>query len=79
MVLPRPPAAESFSEECAAMVRDARQMFQRVLSGWVSDLLTLRRAGMHRPVHRGPRPEEARERGVRSPGRAVVHAASRRC
>ncbi len=33
---------------------DARQMFQRVLASWATDLLTLRARGLDRPVRRTP-------------------------
>lgn len=34
-------------------VREARAIYQRVLSGWAMDVLTLRREGLDKPTFRG--------------------------
>lgn len=42
----------------------ARQLFQRVLGSWASDLLELRRRGLDRPGYRPRQDEAMRQRGA---------------
>ena len=40
--------------EAAQAVQEARRLFARTLSGWASDVLRLRRLGLHRPAWSTP-------------------------
>ena len=44
------PALHPDPVQAELAVADARRLFQRILSAWVCDLLTLRQTGRDRPV-----------------------------
>ena len=44
------PALQPDPVQAELAVADARRLFQRILSAWVCDLLTLRQTGRDRPV-----------------------------
>jgi hypothetical protein len=51
---------------------NARAMFQRVLSGWAVDVLSLRRRGWDRPCMRLGGAESGREADARRPRRSAA-------